>query len=234
MDLSKKYPIPSREEEDVEQALGQLWAMLEQGEVQPDAIRAAVESSIRPGIIEELIQKGLARQGQSLELTPLGNSVGQSLARRHRLAERLLKDVLTVAEEQIDPNACRMEHILTADVEQAICIMLGHPKACPHGLTIPPGPCCQAALEKTGPIVLPLRAFKPGESGRVAYLSPQHRPALHRLLALGLVPGALIRVEQVFPAFVIAIGPALLALEESLAEHIFVRRKTRVAGLLQR
>ena len=66
-----------------------------------------------------------------------------SIIRRHRLAERLFTDSLAMdSETEIEQQACKFEHILSPGATDKICSFLGHPKTCPHGAPIPPGPCC--------------------------------------------------------------------------------------------
>lgn len=77
------------------------------------------------------------------EFTPAGEERARNIIRRHRLAERLFMDVLSIRdEEEIESSACKFEHILSPDVTDRICTLLGHPGACPHGSPIPTGPCC--------------------------------------------------------------------------------------------
>ncbi len=76
-------------------------------------------------------------------LTPRGRSLAGSIIRRHRLAERLFTDSLAMdSESEIEQQACKFEHILSPGATDKICSFLGHPKTCPHGAPIPPGPCC--------------------------------------------------------------------------------------------
>jgi putative ABC transport system ATP-binding protein len=76
-------------------------------------------------------------------LTPRGRSRAGSIIRRHRLAERLFTDSLAMdSETEIEQQACKFEHILSPGATDKICTFLGHPKTCPHGAPIPPGPCC--------------------------------------------------------------------------------------------
>src|ERR1019366_765071 len=77
------------------------------------------------------------------EFTPAGEARARNVIRRHRLAERLFIDVLSIRDEaEIESSACKFEHILSPDVTDRICTLLGHPGACPHGSPIPKGPCC--------------------------------------------------------------------------------------------
>ena len=75
--------------------------------------------------------------------TPRGESRARDVIRRHRLAERLFMDVLNIHDEQeIESSACKFEHILSPEVTDRMCALLGHPDACPHGSPIPRGECC--------------------------------------------------------------------------------------------
>jgi DtxR family Mn-dependent transcriptional regulator len=77
------------------------------------------------------------------EFTIAGEERARNIIRRHRLAERLFMDVLSIRDEaEIESSACKFEHILSGDVTDRICTLLNHPLACPHGSPIPPGDCC--------------------------------------------------------------------------------------------
>ncbi len=78
-----------------------------------------------------------------VEFTERGRTLASSIIRRHRLAERLFTDSLAMdSETEIEQQACKFEHILSAEATDKICTFLGHPETCPHGSPIPPGPCC--------------------------------------------------------------------------------------------
>jgi putative ABC transport system ATP-binding protein len=88
------------------------------------------------------------RDGSAVvNLTPRGRNKAGSIIRRHRLAERLFTDSLAMdSETEIEQQACKFEHILSPGATDKICAFLGHPRTCPHGAPIPPGPCCQSKL----------------------------------------------------------------------------------------
>src|SRR3954449_12157146 len=78
-----------------------------------------------------------------VDLTAKGRQRAADIIRRHRLAERLFTDSLALdSETEIEQQACKFEHILSPEATDKICTFLGHPKTCPHGAPIPPGPCC--------------------------------------------------------------------------------------------
>jgi putative ABC transport system ATP-binding protein len=83
-----------------------------------------------------------------VELTPRGRQRAADIIRRHRLAERLFTDSLALdSESEIEQQACKFEHILSTEATDKICSFLGHPRTCPHGAPIPPGPCCARARD---------------------------------------------------------------------------------------
>ena len=88
------------------------------------------------------------RDGSAVvNLTPRGRNTAGSIIRRHRLAERLFTDSLAMdSETEIEQQACKFEHILSPGATDKICAFLGHPRTCPHGAPIPPGPCCQSQI----------------------------------------------------------------------------------------
>ena len=99
--------------------------------------------------VEELVDRGFVslRKGR-LALSDNGVKEAESVVRRHRLAERLMTDVLDIRGPLLEENACRFEHLLLEEVEESVCTLLGHPRECPHGKPIPVGPCCKKAAHE--------------------------------------------------------------------------------------
>src|SRR6476659_120632 len=94
---------------------------------------------------------------RSLRLTKKGRDLATSVVRRHRLAERLLVDVIGLEWEKVHREADRWEHAISADVEQKLVELLGDPATCPHGNPIPGS---GHAVE--GPASMPLTQMRPG------------------------------------------------------------------------
>jgi putative ABC transport system ATP-binding protein len=86
-----------------------------------------------------------AQHAGEVRLTEFGARRARDVVRRHRLAERLFTDTFAIEDAEAHQQACRFEHIITPELDQRICSFLGHPKTCPHGNPIPPGPCCEKA-----------------------------------------------------------------------------------------
>jgi len=93
--------------------------------------------------LQRLAVVGLvAMHDSELELTDRGQRRARDVVRRRRLAERLFTDTFSIANAEADSQACKFEHIISPELDERICGFLGHPRTCPHGNPIPPGPCC--------------------------------------------------------------------------------------------
>ncbi len=209
----------------IEEALSIIWEEREKKSCGRDEIRKEIFEKVKEDILEDLIKEGhIIVDDDSVKVTPKGEVMARDITRRQRLAERLLTDVLELDRGTMDSSACEFEHILSKEVEESICTLLGHPKECPHGLVIPSGDCCMKAKGLLESIVIPLARLKPGETGRVVYVLTREHPQLHKLMSLGIVPGVLILVHQIFPSFVIQVAQTQLALEKDIANEIYVKR----------
>jgi DtxR family Mn-dependent transcriptional regulator len=221
---NKRFPLPTPEEEGCEEALSHFWALREKGVDTREQLRAGIAESAHDNALEDLLARGLAREGEGkVFLTEKGESRAAEIVRRNRLAERMLTDVLEIPADKVEAEACLMEHVISSGVTEAICTLLGHPPVCPHGMPIPRGNCCESSLARVESVLRPLDRLKEGERGRVAYLSFPDRPETQRLLSMGLVPGAPLRLDQRSPAFVVSVGENVIAMESSVARGIFVR-----------
>ena len=75
--------------------------------------------------------------GREISLTATGRSLAESVVRKHRLAERLLTDVIGLPWHKAHIEAGRWEHVISDRVEQAMRELLHEPTTCPHGNPIP-------------------------------------------------------------------------------------------------
>jgi len=208
----------------IEELLERIWAVDEEGR----QVTAEVLSSVLPPgpltqTLRQMVGAGLVEmEGNQVALTRRGKELAEQITRRHRLAERLLTDVLDVGMPESETSACRFEHILSEEVTDSICTLLGHPRTCPHGKPIPPGPCCLNDEKALAPLVVRLSDFQVGQRGRVAYIHHRHHN-LERLASIGLLPGVSIRLEQRRPSFVVSVGESEIALDSAMAREIYVR-----------
>ena len=164
---------------------------------------------------------------KNVNFAPKGRDRAIHIIRSHRLAERLMTDVLKLeTDENLVKTACSFEHAIDDSVEEAICTLLGHPKVCPHGLAIPPGPCCKRDDKEIEPIIKPLNELSIGESGIVLYFTSEKNKEMHKLMSIGIIPGVKLRIHQKMSfdgPIVIQIDQTQYALDPSIAKNIFIR-----------
>jgi DtxR family Mn-dependent transcriptional regulator len=183
-------------------------------------------SSFRPEALAELARRELiVFQNETIDLTDKGFRTAEKIIRRHRLAERLLADVLHMSPEEVEAGACEFEHMVAEEIADSICILLGHPRTCPHGSAIPQGRCCQQHSRECLSAAIPLLEMPIGIWGRIAYICSENDDRQHRLGRLGVLPGRAIKVHQVRPSLVAILESSRVAMEESIARDIFVWRK---------
>ncbi len=212
----------------IEEALEGLWSARELGKEQLAAIQEVTKIPLDPGLVAELTGQGLVRaDADRLLLTPAGEEAARQVIRRHRLAERLLHDILNMSVEATEESACEFEHMLADQVTESICTLLGHPRECPHGSPIPEGRCCREARQSVESLVVPLVRLAAGEEGRVAYLSSASPARLHKLMAFGIAPGMRVKVHQHYPTMVIQCEHTQLAMEQEIARDIHVWRESK-------
>jgi DtxR family transcriptional regulator, Mn-dependent transcriptional regulator len=156
---------------------------------------------------------------------PEGRKEGEGTIRRHRLAERLMMDVLDMRGENGHSKACQFEHLLNEGVDTKVCTMLNHPDTCPHGRRIPPGECCQEARRRGDLGVVPLTELKSGEEGAIAYIQTGDSKKMQKLVAMGVLPGNRIRLLQTFPSYIFRVGYSEFAVDTNMAREIFINRR---------
>ena len=147
----------------------------------------AVRRMVRDGIVRQTPKK-------EIELTARGMGAAEAIVRRHRIVERWMTDMLGLDWVSADLEAERLEHAISAIVEEKLYRALGRPKTCPHGNPIP-GYSTMRTNE------LRLSALRPGEPAVITRISEvaqrEAPPLLQYLHDRGLHPGTPIRVEEV-------------------------------------
>lgn len=212
----------------VDEILEVVWVLEEEEEkaTAEKIISSNKRAGINTDLIEKVVSYGLLRhEDDEYGFTESGRERGKNIIRRHRLAERLLVDVLNMQVIAVEASACCFEHFLSPEVTDRICTLLGHPRKCPHGFPIPRGPCCTRAEKHVETFVVPLGELGAGESGRIAYISTTNHHRLDRLTSLGLFPGRVVKVHQREPLFVVFLDETQLALEKEIVEEIYVLRR---------
>ncbi len=212
-------------EPNLEEILELIWTIEEESDkVERDLLLKRLEPPLAEDQLKVLTQEGYIRtKDTKVELTDKGRINAKLIIRRHRLAERLLNDVLEVKEDTMDSSACKFEHFLDEEVTTSICTLLGHPVSCPHGKSIPPGECCEKASKEIGPVVMPLTELRSGDKAKISYIVTKYHGRLDRLSSMGLLPGVQISLHQRQPTYVITVGETQIALDSAIARDIYVR-----------
>ncbi|MEK7395965.1 MAG: metal-dependent transcriptional regulator [Candidatus Poribacteria bacterium] len=206
-----------------QEILEKLWTALE--EDNKDNIRISdLGLDKKTSELNELIDaKLVSTSSDILELTSQGRREAEIAIRRHRLAERLLNDVLETKQNVLEENACEFEHFIHEGIDENICTLLGHPKVCPHGKPIPPGECCRKGKDMREPVVSALADLNPGQSGRIAYVLSSQSNEVQKLVAMGILPGTSISLIQRYPSYVFEVGNTQYAVDRNIANQIYVR-----------
>jgi DtxR family Mn-dependent transcriptional regulator len=212
-----------QEQKKLEEYLEILWYMRERHGTNLKKFMMDDNSNWDPAIAVELKELGYIEQNEiELKFTEKGNAKARQLVRSHRLAERLLTDVLNMKLDQAETGACEFEHIIVPEIVDGICTLLGHPKVCPHGLSIPEGSCCREAKRSIESATKNINRLEIGKKAKVAYINTRSNSRMHQLTQLGIHPGTVVWIHQKFPVLVLRINHTQIALDEEVAKDILV------------
>lgn len=212
--------------EHAEELLESLWTHKEK-DGNPWVLLERVGIERESEALRELVHFTLVTLSDNqISLTRQGTVEAEKVIRRHRLAERLLVDVLGVEDVLLEESACKFEHVIREGIEENVCVLLGHPRVCPHGNPIPRGQCCIHGEEQTTRVVSSLAQLDADSEGRIAYLHATDGKRLQKLITMGVTPGKQIRVIQRFPTYVFQIGQTQIAVDQEIAEEIYVLQTT--------
>lgn len=152
------------------------------------------------------------------KLTEKGEEEGMKVTRRHRLAERLLCDVLDRELPSVHEEACKLEHSLASQTADEIARVLENPETCPHGNPIP-----ETKIEEDEDVIKLTEAEK-DEKYEVVTI-PERKEDIQRLLPLAILPGSQIKLieKPSYSAIMVKRGEDKLALSRDIASKIKVR-----------
>jgi DtxR family Mn-dependent transcriptional regulator len=174
---------------------------LEEAGVPPMRARIVERLGVSAPAVSETVRR-LEREGyltmqlsREIKLTAKGRRFATSILRRHRLAERLLTDVLQVPWSEVHEEAGRLEHAISPSLEAHLIRLLGDPATCPHGNPIPgsanqidPGPLASLA---------DLPVSTEGLVARIGEALEARFDEMRELESLGLMPGYHLSVDAI-------------------------------------
>jgi len=172
-------------------------------------------------MVRRLVADGyLEVSNRVLALTPAGRLQAERVVRKHRLAERLLTDVIGLAWDKAHEEAGRWEHVISDEVEALLVTLLGNPATCPHGNPIPGVVVPDRRLAS-------LAACEPGDRIRLERVTEQveiDQVALSYLADHGFTPGTAAEVRTRAPdgTLVLDLDEHTIAVGPELAGQLFV------------
>jgi DtxR family transcriptional regulator, Mn-dependent transcriptional regulator len=181
--------------------------------VAPASVSGMLKKLERDGYVE-YVARG------EVKLTRSGLAVAVRVLRRHRLAERLLTDVLGMPWDEVHEEACMLEHAISERVEQRLVAFLGDPQTCPHGHPIPP-----ADLSDPKRIGVPLAQIEAGRRAAVVGVTEEVPEILRYLAQVGLRPGVDVDIIEKAPLggpLTVEVGKQRHAISLELARMVMV------------
>ena len=165
----------------------------------------------------------IRRSGRTIALTEQGRTLADSVIRKHRLAERLLVDVIGLPWHKAHLEAGRWEHVISDEVEARLILLLGNPTTCPHGNPIPGA---RGSRKKPSPQVS-LADVEPGEMVRLERITEEvelDMASLEYLDEHGLIPGRSARVRDRAPdgTLTLDVEGSMVALGPAICQQLFV------------
>ncbi len=159
--------------------------LAEELKVVPGSITNTIAHLEKHGLVEHTPYKGV-------RLTAKGEKLALNIIRRHRLAERLLTDLLEADWSSVHETACRLEHALTEDVLFLLERRLGYPKFCPHGNPIPTGNGELSDVE-----CCPLTSMAVNQTCIVVKFLDERKETLLSLASKGIKPNVPLHIVKV-------------------------------------
>ena len=225
-------PIASVPSPKVEDYLQAIYSLETEGEriisarlarwmrVTPPTAWATVRRMARDGLVSVDVKK-------TIHLTKRGRELAEKVARRHRLSERFLNDVLGLGWAEAHDEAHHFEHGLTPAIEGRIFSLLGNPTTCPHGSPIP------GTGAVLSPELVPMDTLELRDPATVEFISEELEEDLELLRYLdrhNVRPGQAITVDERVPStglIAINTGRDLVSLSLNVAARIRVRRNAK-------
>ncbi len=208
----------------IEEYLQAIYTLQDDG-AQVIGARLADFLQVSAAAISEMVHR-LERDGlvllderKAVRLSPRGRELAERIARRHRLAERMLVDLLGYEWWKTHEEAERIEHAMSDEMEERLRRVLGDPETCPHGNPMP-----GVAPRPTRT----LESLEPGAAAPVERIPDQfeHEPGFLRYLdGVGVKPGVMVRLVAISDdAIRIAIDGSERTVRRDCGRKVLVRR----------
>jgi DtxR family transcriptional regulator, Mn-dependent transcriptional regulator len=208
----------------VEEYLETIFALEEEGIPVIQARLAERLGKAAPSVSEMLDRLEaddlIVRTSRQIAMTSKGALLAEGVVRKHRLAERLLVDIIGLDWDKAHVEAGRWEHVISDDVEERLVILLGNPTTCPHGNPIP-------GVEPDGPEQRRLAEAQPGERIRLERITESVEHDAESLTYLGdhgLTPGITALIQDRAPdgTLTLEVAGSSIALGPAMTRRMYV------------
>ncbi len=178
------------------------------------SVTNTIEHLEKHGLVEHKPYKGV-------KLTKKGEKLALDILRRHRLAERLLTDLLKADWSEVHENACKLEHALTKETAALIEKRLGYPKLCPHGNPIP----TEKGYVKEEKGIIPITEANLNKTYIVAKITNEKRETLKTLASKGIKPNTPLHlVRKGKNRIILCVAGKEQTLDHAKAAHVWVKQ----------
>ena len=164
------------------------------------------------------------RKHQGVTLTPQGERAALEVIRHHRLIETYLVQALGYSWDEVHEEACRLEHVISENLEARIARALGDPSHDPHGDPIP-----SADLTMPDEHLRALSSLRPSQRALIERVNNEEPAFLRHLQELGLILGAAISVRD-YSEFdgnlTLDVGPRTIVVGPAISQQIFVSNES--------
>lgn len=216
-----------------EMYLRTIWELIEDGVV-PMRARIAEQLEHSGPTVSQTIAR-MERDGlvivtadRRLELTELGERTAMRVMRKHRLAERLLVDVIGLDLPYVHEEACRWEHVMSDRVERRLVTMLDEPRVSPYGNPIPGLDELGIEDAPTAPVAAQISLEQAVAEGisqvTVTRIGENPQAAIGFLedaLLVGLVPGETVCISAADEGVRVVAEAGEITLVPEAARHVF-------------
>lgn len=177
-------------------------------------------------------------EDRTLLLTPEGFDRATKVMRKHRLAERLLTDVIGLELRHVHEEACRWEHVMSDRVERRLVEMLGRPERSPYGNIIPgldeldmtPHAASVAVEEPISVVDAVALGARNAMLVRIGENPQTLAGFLQDISEIGLLPGTSIGLESQNDDVELSTSLGSVVVSGDIARHLFVHPASRYSG----
>lgn len=157
---------------------------------------------------------------RTVRLTTKGQETAYRSLRTLSVLKIFATEILGLSQKEADAYVQDIFFATNNYILEKYCTLIGHN----NHYNILPGECCQRAFRETAERVLALSRLPLNTTAQILYLKTENLPNMQKLYELGLAPGAEIKILQHYPTYIVSINDQQIALEESAANIIFVKK----------